>query len=117
MRIRVVALVALASLAFAAPAYADRHSDAKAQVEFGISVAEKGLWKEAIYRWERAVELDPDYAGAWNDLAVAYEQDGRLDDAKKAYERAMKIAPDDQNIRQNYDLFREIYDQTHRHGG
>ena len=37
-----------------------RASDAKAQVEFGINVAQRGLWREAIYRWEKAVELDPD---------------------------------------------------------
>ena len=27
---------------------------AAAQVEFGIKVAQRGLWQEAIYRWERA---------------------------------------------------------------
>jgi branched-chain amino acid transport system permease protein len=31
---------------------------AKSQVEFGIGVAERGLWREAIYRWEKAVEID-----------------------------------------------------------
>jgi tetratricopeptide (TPR) repeat protein len=44
-------------------------SDAKEQVEFGIKVAQTGLWREAQYRWERAVELDPTYAEAWNNLA------------------------------------------------
>ena len=45
----------------AAPSvYADARSDAKAQVEFGIAVAQRGLWREALYRWQRAVELDPD---------------------------------------------------------
>ena len=45
-------------------AYADARADAKAQVEFGISVAQRGLWKEAIYRWERATQIDPTYAAA-----------------------------------------------------
>ena len=38
----------------AAPASADARSDARKQVDFGIAVAQKGLWREAIYRWERA---------------------------------------------------------------
>jgi Flp pilus assembly protein TadD len=64
---------------------------ARGQVEFGIKVAQNGLWREALYRWQRAVELDPGYAPAWNNLAVAYEQAGRFDDARKAYETALKL--------------------------
>jgi hypothetical protein len=63
-------------------------SDAKAQVEFGISVAQRGLWKEATQRWERATVTDPTYAAAWNNLGIGYEQLGRFDDARKAYEKA-----------------------------
>ena len=51
--------VALLLTALTGVAYADARSDAKEQVEFGISVAQKGLWKEAIYRWERATQIDP----------------------------------------------------------
>ena len=51
------------SLALVAPVVgADERSDAKAQVEFGISVVQHGLWQEALYRWRRAVEIDPSYA-------------------------------------------------------
>lgn len=113
MRTRIFSMCLLAALV-AAPAYADRRSDAKQQVEFGISVAEKGLWKEASFRWEKAVELDPSYASAWNNLGIAYEQQGKFDDAQKAYTKAIKLDPENQMIRQNYDLFREIYDRTQR---
>ena len=113
------ALVLLVALAVAAPAvYAgDARSDAKAQVEFGIKVAQNGLWKEAQYRWEKAVELDPGYAEAWNNLAIAYEQAGRFDDARKAYETAIKLDPKNMLIRQNYDLFKEINDRTQKRRG
>ena len=77
----------------AAPAFADARSDAKSQVAFGIDVAQRGLWREAIYRWERAVEIDPTYAAAFNDLAVAYEHEGQLDKARKAYEKALELEP------------------------
>ena len=107
--------VAAALVLSALPAYArDARSDAKAQVEFGIKVAQNGLWKEAKYRWEKAVELDPTYPAAWNNLAIAYEQQGDFENAEKAYEKAVALDPDNLLIRQNYDLFKEINDRTKR---
>jgi Tfp pilus assembly protein PilF len=106
----VVVLLAVAGSTVAA----DRRSDAKEQVEFGIAVAQRGLWREATYRWERAVEIDQTYAAAWNNLAVAYEHEGQFDKARKAYERAIEIEPKNLLIRQNYDLFKEINDRANR---
>src|SRR2546421_58756 len=71
-------LVVLAALGSASPALADARSDAKSQVAFGINVAQRGLWREAIYRWEKAIELDPNNA----------------------------------EVRQNFELFKEINDRT-----
>ncbi len=96
----------------ASPALADARSDAKSQVAFGINVAQRGLWREAIYRWEKAVELDPSYAAAFNDLAIAYEHEGQLDKARKAYEKALELDPNNTEIRQNFELFKEINDRT-----
>ena len=103
-----VALVLLS----ASPALADAHGDAKVQVSFGINVAQRGLWREAIYRWEKAVELDPTYAAAYNDLAIAYEHEGQLDKARKAYEKALDLDPSNTQIRQNFELFKEINDRA-----
>ena len=100
------------SLLSASPAFADARSDAKEQVAFGINVAQRGLWREAIYRWERAIEIDPTYAAAFNDLAIAYEHEGQLDKARKAYEKALELEPDNLQIRQNFELFKEINDRT-----
>ncbi len=87
MHIRTLLLVVLFA-AVSAPAAADAREDAKKQVEFGISVAQRGLWREAIYRWERAAQIDPTYAAAHNNLAIAYEHEGELDKARGAYEKA-----------------------------
>ncbi len=105
-------LFTLIAVVSATPAFADARSEAKNQVEFAINVAQKGLWREAIYRWEKAVELDPTYAAAHNDLAIAYEHEGQLDKARKAYERALELDPNNSQIRQNYELFKEINDRT-----
>jgi type IV pilus assembly protein PilF len=103
---------AVVALLLASPAHADARHDAKDQVAFGINVAQRGLWREAIYRWEKATELDPSYAAAYNDLAVAYEHEGQLDKARKAYEKAIELDPNNTQVRQNYELFKEINDRT-----
>ena len=112
MKVPVVALVACAAAVTASPLFADAKSEAKSQVEFGINVAQRGLWREAIYRWQKATELDPTYAAAYNDLAIAYEHEGQLDKARKAYEKAIELDPNNSQVRQNYDLFKEINDRT-----
>ena len=109
-----VTVAALAATLSASPSVADPRGDAKAQVEFGISVAQRGLWREAIYRWEKAIELDPSYAAAFNDLAIAYEHEGQLDKARKAYDKALGLDPNNTQIRQNYELFKEINDRTNQ---
>jgi Flp pilus assembly protein TadD len=106
--VRLACLVALT----ASPVFADARSDAKSQVEFGINVAQRGLWREAIYRWEKATQLDPSYVAAYNDLGIAYEHEGQLDKARKAYEKALELDPNNAQVRQNYELFKEINDRT-----
>lgn len=112
MSLRLALVVACIAVVPPSSSFADARNDAKTQVEFGISVAQRGLWREAIYRWEKAVEIDPSYAQAYNDLAIAYEHEGQLDKARKAYEKAVEIAPNNSQIRQNYELFKEINDRT-----
>jgi Flp pilus assembly protein TadD len=106
------ACLSLVAAAWVAPLSADARSDAKAQVDFGINVAQRGLWREAIYRWQKAIEIDPTYSAAYNDLGVAYEHEGQLDKARQAYEKALALDPENTQIRQNYELFKEINDRT-----
>jgi len=89
-------------------------TEARAQVQFGIDVAQKGLWKEALYRWEKAVELDPQYAAAYNNLAIAYEHEGMFEKARQAYEKARQLDPKNVSVKQNYDFFKEINDRASR---
>lgn len=111
---RLLPVVAVLVVALSGVAYADARADAKAQVEFGIAVAQRGLWKEAIYRWERATQIDPTYAAGFNNLAVAYEHEGMLDKAAEAYERALKLEPNNALVRQNFELFKEIHDRSNQ---
>jgi Flp pilus assembly protein TadD len=105
------ALLLLPLLLGPAPATA---SESAEQVKFGIEVAQKGMWREALFRFRRAAEVDPENASALNNLAVALEQMGEFDDARENYERALELKPDDLYIQQNYDLFREADDKRNR---
>lgn len=109
---RLTALGLIVGVLSAAPAVkADTRGDAEVQVAFGIPVAQAGLWREARLRFERAVQVDPTYAAAWNDLAIVYEQLGAHHRARAAYQRALALAPKDADIQQNFELFKEIHDR------
>ena len=112
--LRLSILLVLLSTVAIAPLSADARDDAKKQIEFGIAVAQRGLWREAIYRWERAAQIDPTYAAAHNNLAIAYEHEGDLEKARAAYEKALELEPNNAFIKQNYELFKEINDRTTR---
>ena len=118
MKLPLTLAAALVAVSAAGSAFAEPNvrEIAKKHVEFGIAVAQKGLWREAIYRWEQAAKIDPNYPAAYNDLAIAYEHEGQFDKARKAYEKALELEPDNQLIRQNYELFKEINDRTNRRG-
>jgi Flp pilus assembly protein TadD len=110
-------LIALAAVGIAISATVSQAADRKKAVEqvvFGIDAAKAGLWREATYRWERAIEFDPTYAAAYNNLAIAYEQAGQFDKAKQAYQKASELDPKNSYIRQNIDLFKEINDRANR---
>jgi Tfp pilus assembly protein PilF len=111
---RAAACVSLLFVLATPLAAANPRAAAREQVEFGISVAMRGLWQEAIYRWEKAIEIDPTYAAAYNNLAVAYEHEGQFDKAKGAYERAMELDPKNTFIKQNMEYFKEINDRANR---
>jgi Tfp pilus assembly protein PilF len=109
---RVFAILTFVAVLHPGSAFADGRKDAKAWVSFGIDVAQRGLWREAIYRWEKAAEFDPTYAPAFNNLAVGYEHEGQMDKARAAYEKAVALAPKDSQIRQNYELFKEVNERS-----
>ena len=98
-----IALLFLAAFILTACSTAIQHN----QIQFGILSAQNGLWDEAIFRWKKAIQHNPDSAAAHNNLAVAYENRGMWEEAKQEYETALKLAPKNSYIKANYDNFQK----------
>ncbi len=111
MRVVVIPFLLVASLPLPLLAAGTSGQD---ELRFGIDVAKRGLWEEARFRFQKAVDREPENAEALNDLAVALEQQGDFDKARAAYEKALKLKPGSLYIQQNYDLFREADDKRNR---
>jgi type IV pilus assembly protein PilF len=78
---------------------------------FGIQAAQSRMWEEAIFRWQKVLEQDPDSAAAHNNLAVAYERKGRWEDAEREYQRAMALDPENEYIQANFRNFQTNLEQ------
>ncbi|HKN48473.1 MAG TPA: tetratricopeptide repeat protein, partial [Candidatus Polarisedimenticolia bacterium] len=105
---------ALVLIAAAACLGADRRATLKEEMRFGVEAAEHGLWREAIFRWEKFLKDHPDNARLRNNLAVAYESLGQIEQAEEQYKEAMRIEPDNKEIRENYRSFQDLYKAMQR---
>jgi len=81
----------------------------KDQVEFGVWAAENELWEEAIFRWKKVLAQNPQSLAAHNNLAVAYEKKGLWEEARKEYEAALKLDPDNSWVKRNFRKFEENF--------
>lgn len=79
------------------------------QLEFGVRMAQRGLWSEALFRFERASEADPGNPRILNNIAVALEAAGRYDEAMEAYREAIRLAPGNRELEGNYARFVDFY--------
>lgn len=99
-----------AALPALAPALllAARGASLKEEMKFGVEAAQRGLWREAIFRWEKVLQAHPDNAHLRNNLAVAYESLGQFDKAEEHYKEARRLDPDSKEIKNNYETFLEM---------
>ncbi len=99
-----ISCIALACVLLAAA----RPPTPKEQMRFGVEAAQQGLWREAIFRWERLVKTQPDNPRLRNNLAVAYESIGDVDSARRSYREALRLNPASKEIRDNYNSFLDL---------
>lgn len=65
------------------------------EVDRAISIFYTGDTDKAIQTLEAFVKADDSFGPAWANLGMFYEKAGRTDDAKAAYEKAIKADPSD----------------------
>ena len=111
-------LLAAATGCRQAPAQApDSRRELSRDLKFAMESARAGLWNEALYRWERAIQDRPADARLHNNLAVALENEGRYEEARDMYDRAQQLDPDDDRILQNRNAFENFYRRHLAAGG
>lgn len=89
-------------------------TQAETQREFGVRMARMNLWREAMFRFRRQVEIDPSNARAHNNLAVAAEANGDYDAAAKEYREALRLDRSNQYIQKNYSRFVEFMQKSRK---
>ena len=77
-------------------------------------MARMNLWREAMFRFQRAVEINPSDAMAHNNLAVAYEANGDFESARKQYLEALKLDRSNEYIQKNYSRFVEFLSRNRK---
>lgn len=84
------------------------------QLRVGTEAAKQELWREALFRFQRAVQLDPNSATAHNNLAVAYEGIGEFEKARAEYGEALRIDKANPYVQKNYSRFVEFVTRNTR---
>jgi Flp pilus assembly protein TadD len=106
---RALAIALLAAPVALGAACSSGSASMSTQIAFGADVARQGLWREAAFRFEKAIAANPKNARAHNNLAVALEATGDFARALEEYKKALELDPQDNYIRRNYARFAEFY--------
>lgn len=72
--------------------------EAHIEMHLGEIAMEQGRAQEALIHYQRVVELEPDFASSWTDLANAHKKLGDVEEADAAFRRALAFEPDNLDI-------------------
>lgn len=75
--------------------------------ERAVELAAKNRWAEAIEVNRQIVEIEED-ADAYNRLGKAYFETGQLEEARDAYQQALRLMPSNRIARKNLDRIEEL---------
>jgi type IV pilus assembly protein PilF len=78
---------------------------AELNTQLGREYMSRGQYEIAMEKLKKAVASDEDFAPAHTMLAVLYETLGEFDDAGRHYREAVRSAPDNGDVNNNYGAF------------
>ena len=73
----------------------------KKYLESGMKYMEQQKYDSAIIQFRKAIQIDPKYAEAQNNLGVVYEKQGKTRSALAAYRKAVEIDPNLSEAKEN----------------
>ena len=110
---RIVSLIVLIVLSGSSLAHAGKKppaaDNASEQLAFGVEMARRGLWSEALFRFKQAGRLRTGDPRILNNMAVAYEALGNFERALDYYQQAIKADRTNRELKRNYSRFIEFY--------
>ncbi len=83
----------------------DPISRARVHTELAALYYQQGSMKTALDELASATKIDPQYAPAYSMLGLVYMQLGESGPADQNFQKAVALAPNDPDIRNNYGLF------------
>jgi tetratricopeptide (TPR) repeat protein len=112
MRTALILSAALSLLLLGAADLLAASPEAIRRNNFGADLVKQGKLEDALKDFQRAVEIDPDYAAAQLNLAYTYDRLGRADEAMAAYQKAIALEPGNGYAHNNLGT---IYDKKGRY--
>ena len=70
-------------------------SDAKLAYNYGTNSSKQGLYAEAIQNFDKAIQLDAEYAKAYNNRGNSYANLGQYQRAIEDFDKAIQLDPND----------------------
>lgn len=84
---------------------------AEIQADLGSLYAKKQDWPKAIACYQKAIVLNPDFAGAYRNLAKVFSKIGEKEKAAEAWYQALTIEPDRSPVKQHLQLGKTLLEQ------
>lgn len=78
---------------------------AEINTQLGVEYMKEGNYETALKKLNKALDIDRNYARAYDVLGLLYARLGENDNAAKNFKRALELAPNDSNALNNYGQF------------